>query len=219
MNTLTVPPLSDLLPRLFAEADASDAACAAAKSQLSPAERLARVTSATGYRAYYAEAKDFYLAVSRETGKLLYLLARAAQARSIVEFGTSFGISTLHLAAAVRDNGGGQVIGSEFEPAKAAKARENFAAAGLSDLIELREGDALETLATGLPQTVDMILLDGAKALYGPILRLLEPHLRARGLIVADNADLSKDYLAHVRGCGRFVSLPFGKDVELSMKL
>jgi predicted O-methyltransferase YrrM len=53
----------------------------------------------------YERLKDFPLAVSRETGALLYMLARSCNARTIVEFGTSFGISTLHLAAALRDNG------------------------------------------------------------------------------------------------------------------
>jgi predicted O-methyltransferase YrrM len=73
--------------------------------------------------------------------------ARFARARNIVEFGTSCGISTLHLAAALRDNGGGRLIRSEFERSKVARARKNLAAGGLSDLVEVREGDALETLA------------------------------------------------------------------------
>ena len=55
---------------------------------------------------------------------------------------TSFGISTLHLAAALRDNGGGRLITSEFEPSKVARARDNLTAAGLIDLLEIREGDA-----------------------------------------------------------------------------
>lgn len=54
--------------------------------------------------------KDFPLAVSRETGTLLYMMARSSRTRTIVEFGTSFGISTLHLAVALRDNGGGRLI-------------------------------------------------------------------------------------------------------------
>jgi len=55
---------------------------------------------------------------------LLYMLARGCGARNIIGFGTSFGISTLHLAAALRDNGGGRLVTSEFEASKVARARE-----------------------------------------------------------------------------------------------
>jgi len=142
------------------------------------------------------------------------------QARIIVEFGTSFGISTLHLAAALRDNGGGRLIGSEFEPSKIARARANLAAGGLSDLVEIREGDALETLSRDLPDTIDFVLLDGAKSLYSPILSLLESRLRDGAFIVADNADSTPEYIARVRSAASgYLSVPFADDVELSMRL
>jgi predicted O-methyltransferase YrrM len=164
--------------------------------------------------------KDAYLAVSRETGALLYMLARSTGARVIVEFGASFGISALHLAAALRDNGGGRLITSEFEPSKAARARENFNAGGLSDLIEIREGDALQTLARDLPERIDLLLLDGAKGLYPAVLALVEPHLRPGALIVADNADWSPEYLERVRSPAHgYMSIPFASDVELSMRV
>ena len=143
--------------------------------------------------------KNLPLAVSRETGACSTCW-RGARARTIVEFGTSFGISTLHLAAALRDNGGGRLITSEFEPSKAARARDNLKAGGLIDLVEIREGDALETLSVDLPDTIDLVLLDGAKALYPEILSLLESRLKPGAFIVADNADYSPDYLARVRG-------------------
>ena len=220
MTTLTSPPLSTLLERLFADAAASEADLRRQLGNLSPEERAARVRSMTDYVSYYTKAKDIYLAVSRETAVLLYMLARNARARSIVEFGTSFGISTLHLAAALKDNGGGRVIGSEFEPSKVVRARENIAAAGLSDFVEIREGDALETLARDLPESIDLVLLDGAKPLYPRVLALLEPRLRAGALILADNADMCPEYLAEVRAPGGgYLSVPFAEDVELSMKL
>ena len=126
MTTLTSPPLSTLLERLFVDAAASEADLRRQLGNLSPEERAARVRSMTDYVSYYTRAKDIYLAVSRETAVLLYMLARNARARSIVEFGTSFGISTLHLAAALKDNGGGRLIGSEFEPSKVVRARERI---------------------------------------------------------------------------------------------
>ena len=176
--------------------------------------------SKTDYLEYYGRLKDFPLPVSRETGALLYMLARSCGARTIVEFGTSFGISTLHLAAALRDNGGGRVIGSEFEPSKIARARKNLTEGGLIDLVEIREGDALQTLSVNLPETVDLLLLDGAKALYPEILNLVESRLRPAAFIVADNADYSPEYLARVRSHENgYMSVPFAGDVELSMRI
>ncbi|HUI60495.1 MAG TPA: hypothetical protein VLX90_09735, partial [Steroidobacteraceae bacterium] len=61
--------------------------------------------------------KDVYIPLSREQGQFLYLVARSIGAKRIVEFGTSFGVSTIYAAAAARDNQG-RVIGSELEPGK-----------------------------------------------------------------------------------------------------
>jgi predicted O-methyltransferase YrrM len=220
MTTLLAPSFTALLDRLFADADRDFETMPASFTALSQEERTRLMTSPTEYRALYAQLGDKALAVSRETGNLLYMLARATAARTIVEFGTSFGLSTLHLAAALRDNGGGRLITSEFEPSKAARARATFAEAGFDDLIELREGDALETLARDLPETIDQVLLDGAKGLYPAILDLLEERLRPGALILADNADWSADYLARVRDPARsYLSVPFAGDVELSLRL
>ena len=220
MTTLTTTPLAPLLDRLFEEADASEAELETAAAALSGEELARLMRSKTEYRDFYGRLKNMPLAVSRETGALLYMLARSSRARTIVEFGTSFGISTLHLAAALRDNGGGRLITSEFEPSKAARARHNLTAGGLIDLVEIREGDALQTLSVDLPDTIDLLLLDGAKSLYPEILSLVESRLRPGAVIVADNADHSPDYLAHVRAPAKgYMSTPFADDVELSMRL
>jgi predicted O-methyltransferase YrrM len=218
-NTLSTPRVADVLGALFARADETDGVIRRRLGQLPESERAAFMARARDdYRAFYAAAGDLFLPVSRETGRLLYILARARRAKGIVEFGTSFGISTIHLAAALRDNGGGRLVGSELEAAKAARARENLSAAGLSDLVEIREGDALETLARDLPE-IDLVLLDGAKVLYPRILALLEPRLAKGALVVADNADDSPDFLAHVRNpANGYVSVPFANDVELSIR-
>ncbi|MER9230689.1 class I SAM-dependent methyltransferase [Mesorhizobium sp. M0622] len=217
MTTLTTTPLAPLLDRLFEEAAA---ATSPAVAELSAEERMRLVRSKTEYLDFYGQLKDLWLPVSRETGTLLYMLARSSGARTIVEFGTSFGISTLHLAAALRDNGGGRLITSEFEPSKVARARNNLTAGDLIDLVEIREGDALQTLSVDLPETVDLLLLDGAKALYPEILRLVESRLRPGAFVVADNADLCPEYLERVRSTGSgYMSTPFGEDVELSTRL
>ena len=220
MTTLTTPTLARLLDRLFEQASAAAEQTSLAVADLSDAEQALMMRSKTGYRELYGRLKNAPLAVSRETGTLLYMLARGTRARSIVEFGTSFGISTLHLAAALRDNGGGHLITSEFEPSKVARARDNLAAGGLIDLVEIREGDALQTLATNLPETIDLVLLDGAKALYPDILDRVESRLKVGAFIVADNADDSPDYLARVRAPeSGYMSVPFAEDVELSMRI
>ncbi|TCS13249.1 O-methyltransferase [Caulobacter sp. BK020] len=220
MNTLTAAPVAPLLDRLFEEADAASPMSSPLAAALSVEQHRRLMQSKTDYLDFYSQMKDFPLPVSRETGLLLYMLARSRHARTIVEFGTSFGVSTLYLAAALRDNGGGVLITSEFEPSKIERARGNLRAGGLIDLVEIRQGDALQTLSVDLPETVDLLLLDGAKALYPDILSLVESRLRPGSLIVADNADYSPDYLARVRSpASGYLSTPFAEDVELSMRI
>jgi len=129
--------------------------------------------------------KDAYLPVTPDQGKFLYLTARLIGARTIVEFGTSFGISARYLAAAARANGG-RFIGTEREPNKIAAARANLAEAGLDGVAEVRAGDAMETLKD-VPAPVDFVLLDGWKDLYLPMIQLLRPKLRKGAAILADN--------------------------------
>ncbi len=220
MTTLHNPACATVVAKLFAAADSSDAALDAQRNALAPEEQARFMAGAENYRAFYGRLKDFHLAVSRETATLLYMLARSCRATAVVEFGTSFGVSTVHLAAALRDNGGGRVISSELEPSKVAQARENLAAAGLADLVEIRSGDALETLARELPNPIDFVLLDGAKDLYPKILALLEPRLRSGALVVADNADWSPEYLERVRDVAQgYESVAFARDVEVSLRL
>lgn len=217
MTTLTSAPVADLLARLYAQA----AATTSPLLEQTPAAEVDRLMrSKTEYRQLYGSIKELWLPVGQETGTLLYVLARLGKARTLVEFGTSFGISTLHLAAALRDNGGGQLITTEFEPTKVAQARAHLAAGGLLDLVELRCGDALETLARDLPPRIDLVLLDGAKALYNDILSLLESRLSPGALILADNVDFCPDYLARVRSpANGYLSIPLTEEVELSWKI
>ncbi len=220
MTTLTNHPVASLLDRLFDEADAVQIAAIPAVAELSKDERDRLLRSKTEYLNLYHRLKDVPLPVSRQTGELLYMLARGCKARNIVEFGTSFGISTLYLAAALRDNGGGHLITSEFEPSKVARARAHLQQGGLLDLVDIRAGDALETLAKDLPEQIDLLLLDGAKALYPEILGLVRSRLRPGALVIADNADMNPDYVALVRSpASGFMSLPFAEDVELSVHI
>lgn len=139
------------------------------------------------------------------------MIARNCWAKRIVEFGTSMGISTIYLAAALRDNGGGRLIGSELEPTKAARARANLEAAGLADLVEIREGEALDTLRE-VGGDVDLLLLDGAFSLYLPVLRLVEPFLNQGAAILGENA-FDPAYLDYVRDpANGYLSQPLAID-------
>ena len=102
---------------------------------------------------------DKYIALEADKAEFAYLTARALKARRIVEVGTSYGMSTLYLAQAVRDNGGGAVIATEYEPGKVVAARATFAEAGLTAFIDLREGDLRETLKV-IEGDVDFVLMD-----------------------------------------------------------
>ena len=149
MTTLTNPPIGPLLHRLFASAEQNDEKVMAtwrAKNE----HRREQISS----RQRAEELSDAYLPISPEVGRLLYVLARNKQARTIVEFGTSFGISTIYLGAAVRDNrNGGRVITTELSTKKTNCARQNIAEAGLSDIVEILRGRCPRNLARGSGRT------------------------------------------------------------------
>jgi predicted O-methyltransferase YrrM len=218
-NSLTLPPVRPVLDRLFLAAGEDDAHRVTVRQQ--HPDGLAGM-SAREHADAYAE---LYIPVSPEGGRLLYTLVRASRPATVVEFGTSFGISTIHLAAAVRDNGTGHVISTELSAAKVARARANLTEAGLADLVTVLEGDARETLA-GLPGPVGFVLLDGWKDLYLPVLRLLEPGLPPGALVVADDtismADRMADYLSYVRDPAHgylSVSFPESDGLEITCRV
>jgi predicted O-methyltransferase YrrM len=217
LNTLTSAPVAPLLEQLFADSDTTKLH-PAGQVGLMMMEELQKVIHKTDPRTLCVRARDTHLAISRETGKLLYMLARIVKAQSIVEFGTSFGVSTIHLAAALKDNGGGRLIGTEYDPSKVLQAREHIARVGLADFVEVREGDALQTLLHDLPETVDLLFLDGTKQLYVDVLWLVETRLRAGAIIIADNASGGPEYLRHVRSSGAYHSVAFG-NIEVSILL
>jgi predicted O-methyltransferase YrrM len=220
MSTLSSPTVSNLLKRLFDEADRDDPA-AMAHAQMA----LAKLKEPPSARHRAELMRDVYMPISPDVGRLLYLLARSRPAKVMVEFGTSLGISGIHLAAAARDAGGGRLIATELDPVKAEQAARNFRTAGLSELIDLRVGDAFETLKSGLDGSIDLLLLDGWKEAYLPMLKFLEPRLSPAALVVADDLDIAPDalapYLAYVRNPDNgyvSVEVPLGDRIELSQR-
>jgi predicted O-methyltransferase YrrM len=172
---------------------------------------------------------DKLVALDREKAEFCYQVCRALRARRVVEAGTSFGVSTLFLAAAVRDNvrgdgGDGIVIGTEYEPEKAKAARANFTEAGLSDFIELREGDLRETLAdVGGP--VDFLLVDIWTPMARPAIDLVSPYLRNGAVVISDNTtqfrDAYRDYFEFINDPANHLStitLPFEGGLEFTVR-
>lgn len=139
------------------------------------------------------EAKiEAYMAICYESGKLLYNLIQTSKSVNILEFGTSFGVSTIYMAAALKANGGnGKVITTEYFQEKADEANTNLSEAGLNEYVDIRVGDAMETLGKDLPEEIDFIFLDGAKSMYFDVLKLIEPKLKQGAIVVGDNVNHS----------------------------
>ena len=209
--SLSEPRVENLLKELHAEANRVDPPLLAAAEGKDVRERAALLDRA-------------FIPVDEHAGRFLYALVRGAAPGTVVEFGTSFGISTIYMAAAIRDRGTGLIITTEMHTGKAQTARKNFERAGLLDAIDLRVGDALETLKN-LKSNVSVVFLDGWKNAYLPVLQLLEPALAPGALVVADDLnlfpDVLKPYLAYVRQPNNgyvSVTIPIGDAMELSVR-
>jgi predicted O-methyltransferase YrrM len=214
MTTLSSDRVRATLDALYADEEVNDEPLVAAV--MATGRRLGSFS----HREQTEMLADAYISIPREVGDLVYLMARGRGARRIVEFGTSFGISTLFLAAAARDNGG-EVITTEWHVGKAAIAAKNIADAGLDDIVDVRVGDARETLGD-LPGPVDLVFLDGWKDIYLPVLRLIEPSLAANALVIADDMGTlpEQPYFDHVHTGGyHSVHVPIGDGLEISVRV
>jgi predicted O-methyltransferase YrrM len=216
-SSLHTAPVTEVLARIYEGGDERDRA---AKRRLARASERGEL--APEVRA--ALMREAPLAITPGVGELLYALALSRPRPTIVEFGASLGVSTIYLAAALRDGGGGSLISTELDPAKAQVASMNLLAAGLDGLAQIRVGDARQTLSD-LQGPVDLLVLDGFNDLYLDVLRVVQPLLVGGGLVVAD---LSKDdpnllgYLDHVRdpAHGYFSTLlALDAGVELSVRM
>ncbi|CAM2753227.1 methyltransferase [Mycobacterium intermedium] len=212
VNTLQDPKVASALDRMYAESENQMAQLRARRDDFARPMTVQERTEAMS---------EFYIPVTPEAGRLLYALVRATRPQTIVEFGMSFGISAIHLAAAVRDNGSGRVVTTELSETKIAAAKRTFSDTGLADVITILEGDALVTLAdVGGP--IDFVLLDGWKDLYLPVIELLTPRLSTGALVVADNAEAAdtRSYLDYVRDSDNgYVSFNFPARESDSMEL
>ncbi|PHH88410.1 hypothetical protein CDD83_7554 [Cordyceps sp. RAO-2017] len=179
-----------------------------------------------------AAMRDKFIALDQDKAQFVYAFCRAVGARTVVEAGTSFGVSTIYLALAAAANAGpgrgpARVIATEHEPTKAARAREYWRECGeaVSGVIDLREGDILETLKEDIAD-VDLLLLDIWTPLALPTLKLVQPKLRRGAVVIADNTIMAaegyKDLLDHLRGDGSpfiTMTLPYSNGLEMSIYL
>ncbi|CAB1274309.1 O-methyltransferase [Candidatus Nitrosacidococcus tergens] len=167
--------------------------------------------------------QDKLVALDQDKAQFCYHLCRAMSTRKAVEIGTSYGVSTLYLAAAIRDNGGGTVIATEYESIKATAARAHFLEAGLVDQIDLREGDLRQTLQS-LPHNLDFVLMDIWLPMVHPALEIIDPYLRPGAVIIADNTESFRkdytDFFTYLK-THKYTTqtLPFEGGLEMSIKL
>ncbi|MGZ6015868.1 MAG: O-methyltransferase [Phenylobacterium sp.] len=216
-------------PRLQARIEALQAASVAQEGETGRyfAERARK--GDLSWDGLDAEANRFMadkmVALEPIKAEFCHMMCRALRATRVVEVGTSFGVSTLYLADAVRQNGGGVVIGTEYEPAKAAAARATFAEAGLSDLIDLREGDLRETLKV-IEGPVDFVLMDIWTEMARPAIELIAPHLRPGAMIVADNTAQFRHAYRHFfafvedsKNGLKTLTLPFDGGLEVVVRI
>jgi len=222
ISPLRDPKLEAQLARLHAESDAQTGDILRYFEQRARQGPLPRTHFDVETQRYFA---DKLVALDRDKASFCYQLCRALRARRVVEAGTSFGVSTLYLAAAVRDNAldGGVVIATEYEPEKAKIARANFDEAGLARFIDLREGDLRETLRDDLG-AIDFVLVDIWNVALDA-LTLVTPHLRPGAIVACDNttshADAYRDYFAFVNDPAnrlRTMTLPFDGGFELTVR-
>jgi predicted O-methyltransferase YrrM len=210
-----------VLKRLHGEAAGQELAL---RFQVLPYLHLLLLKRKMPWQKFEGKLDRYYMAIEPDQAAFCYLMAKSIGAKKIIEFGTSFGISTIYLALAVRENGGGVVIGTELVESKAQQTKKNVDEAGLSDFVDIRIGDALDTLKneTG---PVDFFFNDGFPPLALPVTRIVAPLLRNGGIVFSDNVNLFKadyrDYLDYLRNPDngfRSMLLGFSDPCEFSVK-
>ena len=215
--------LKTLLARLHAQSEAQEKGIIAwARANMPKPGIVLSEAQEAEFDRYF---RDKLVALEPDKAAFCYALCRALQAKRVVEAGTSFGVSTLYLAAAIRDNGGGTVIATEYEPEKAKKARAHFAEAGLSQFVDLREGDLRETLKT-IEGPVDFLLMDIWTPMARPAMERIAPHMRKGAIVIADNVTTFRsdyaeyfDFLNDPANGFMTQILPFDGGLAMSVKV
>lgn len=175
--------------------------------------------------------EDRMLAITMETGKFFNILLRITNAKNILEIGTSTGYSTIWMAEAVQENAG-KIITIEKNPNKIIRAKNNFTEAGISEIIETREGlaaDVLSELANeGFQNYFDFVLIDSDKEQCIRYFDTVLPMVKKKGIIATDNISYPEKYreemqnfVNHVTNNPKIISVtvPIGNGEEITLKV
>jgi predicted O-methyltransferase YrrM len=152
--------------------------------------------------------KEFVPSIGPTKGKIITEIIKKYNPKTVLEIGTLYGYSAILMANILPV--GGKVVTIELDKLIAATARKNIADAGLSDKIDIVDGNALEAIPK-LDLKYDLLFLDAAKDEYLKYLKLVEnKNLKKGSIVVADNVEVSKnemvDYLEYVRSSGIYKS-------------
>lgn len=139
---------------------------------------------------------EVYLEVPVVDGRMLRVLAETANARQVIEFGTSTGYSGLWFSLALRRSNG-RLTTFELDAGRAGQARKHFEAGGVSGLVKVVEGDAHRNVRQ-VTAPVDVVFIDAEKGGYVEYLQAVLPLVRPGGLILAHNIDMVADYVKAV---------------------
>jgi predicted O-methyltransferase YrrM len=180
------------------------------------------------------EPDDRMLAITSDTGLFFDMLLQSISAKNILEIGTSTGYSTLWFADAIK-NSGGKIITIEENSSKIKRAKKNFEDANVSQLIEIRQGRAIDVLLqiskefqSNKLEAFDFVFLDADKENATDYFDLVFPMVRVRGFIAADNilhpqscVEDMRRYSDYVQSklSVRSVTVPIGNGEELTLKI
>lgn len=175
--------------------------------------------------------EDRMLAITMDTGKLFNILLRTINAKNILEIGTSTGYSTIWCAEAVQENSG-KIVTIEKNPNKIRRAKNNFEKAGINNMIEIKEGIAIDVLTELAEEKIqnhfDFVLIDSDKEGCIQYFDLVLPMVKKNGLIATDNIlhpekyrTEMKKFLTHVSRNPKVISVtvPIGNGEEIILKI
>jgi len=161
--------------------------------------------------------------IPREEGHLLCQIALIANAKTIVEIGTSYGFSGLFWSAALKYTGG-KLHTIDVSEKKFDSSRATFAQAGLGDIVTNYLGNAGE-IVSSVPGPIDIAFVDADKPSTQKYFDLLWPKVRLGGMIITDNATTHRaelaDFVRHVRARpdAHSIEISIGNGIEWTVKV
>jgi len=176
--------------------------------------------------------QDRMLAITKETGELLNMLLRLINAKNMLEVGTSTGYSTIWCADAIIENSG-KIITIEKNQDKIKRAKENFQKAKVSEIIEIKKGNAIKILEELNNQEknksfFDMVLIDADKENTIEYFDLILPMISKGGIVVTDNMLYPKKYRDDMKKFSNYIKTnptlrtitsPIGNGEEITVKI